>query len=58
MSKFCALGHCHGHVGSEEASYLIDILNYKVGPINDGLHPNYQQSTPKARILAALRDLP
>ena len=26
--------------------------------INDGTYPSYQQPTPKARILAALRDLP
>jgi len=30
----------------------------RVAPINDGYCLEYQQHTPKARILAALRDLP
>lgn len=28
-----------------------------IARINDGLHPAYRQPTPKARILAALRDV-
>ena len=30
---------------------------YMIYPVNDGKHPKYQQSTPKARSIAYLKDL-
>jgi hypothetical protein len=56
----CALGHCGhnvGNGGTEESAWLEDILP-NVKNINDGRCTGYQQPTPKARILAALNDLP
>lgn len=39
-----------------EAKALRDIIGGNVGAINNGTNANYQQPTPKARILAALHD--
>lgn len=69
-TQFCALGHCGcRHKGSkielsEEGLALMDLLETDeegVGVINDGLDAedyDYEEGTPKARILAALKDLP
>lgn len=66
----CALGHCgmgenfdntDKQAWTEEGWVLHSIfekLQRAVHNINDGKDKNYQQSTPKARILAALADLP
>lgn len=48
----CALGHCPGFTWMT----LGNLLCNDTEAINDGLHPAYQQPTPRARILAALRD--
>lgn len=69
--RHCALGHCGvTHLSDEgvgltdEAAALEGLLPWTkgessaTGAINDGKHPLYQQETPKARILAALNDLP
>jgi|SRR6185369_2141332 len=50
------MGSWDGHT-TEEGSVLWEhILPLKVALINNGNDPNYTQSTPKQRILAALRD--
>jgi hypothetical protein len=60
--RCCALGHCGmrevgGEVKStDEANALMTCVNH-VDLINDGVIPAYHQPTPKARILAALRDV-
>ncbi len=53
----CAIGHCEG-IHSAEADALRGLLPTPAAGINDGNSSKYQQPTPKARILAALRDLP
>lgn len=67
----CALGHCGAsfHSGSTRESYKLDEIicslrnpSYPLGyyypaPINDGTTKEYQQPTPKQRILAALYDI-
>ena len=65
LGQCCALGHCGSRtmpkglysVHSRESTSLRDILLNEVVEINDGRHGQYQQETPKARILAALRDI-
>ena len=59
--RCCASGHCGQRQGSltPENRALIDIIGgcgFIVTEVNDGHEPAYQQATPKARILAALRD--
>lgn len=61
----CALGHCGQSFDDapEEAKALVklfgDFESRRLVPdINDDRHPKYKQSTPKARVLAALEDLP
>jgi hypothetical protein len=61
-TKCCALGHCGERglgVGGPEAKALGEMLRTgsTVVKINDGEHPLYLQKTPRARILAALKDL-
>jgi len=55
----CALGHCGvwTHEWPSEAIQLSRLLNNSVADINDGAILTYQQKSPKARILAALKDL-
>jgi hypothetical protein len=61
--RFCALGHCGETFGrtSQEAFALRDLLDFELNEsitrINDGNCPEYDQPTPRARILAALRDI-
>lgn len=61
-TRMCALGHCGarsspaGVFFSEEARALYR-LEDGIGLINDGTCPDYEQLTPKKRILAALRDI-
>ena len=72
-TRCCAYGHCgrrsakhpcddDPHTPESRAlSVLFEaagITFLRVAPINDGYCLEYQQHTPKARILAALRDLP
>lgn len=45
------LGGLVGRLFKEQGS------GYRVARINDGLDPRYPQSTPKRRVLAALRDI-
>lgn len=57
----CAYGHC-GMTDSLEfkkvpEAYALGNLLFDVVDINDDRHPNYQQPTPKQRILAALYDI-
>lgn len=68
----CALGHCATGEGIYDGqdtpeglalNQILSILpkakpyNTLAGPINNGWHERYQQSTPKQRILAALYDI-
>ncbi len=65
--KKCALGWCgmknvdpkESLFGKEtkESTELENLLNNYVADINDGRNPKYKQETPKARILAALKDV-
>lgn len=53
--RYCALGHCAYKLDWEIAKPIIgDILNENVVAINDGVNPQFKQSTPKSRIMAAL----
>lgn len=57
----CALGWCRVsslHELTPEAKAIEKLLYGETADINNGHNPRYQQPTPKARILAALRDLP
>jgi len=53
----CVIGHCNS--AEREAIYDIFGKHSTSTPviINDGYNTNYQQSTPKQRILAALKDI-
>lgn len=58
----CVLGHCGVYnVYTDEANALskiiLDNLHRSVADINDGFSSTFTQPTPKARILAALRDI-
>lgn len=56
--KCCALGFCGTRFGTEEnkeAKALINILGIPV-QINDNYIHRFNQKTPRARILAALRE--
>jgi hypothetical protein len=60
----CALGHCGQTCATEpftaEAGSLTDLFMNQIGSVarvNDGHISRYYQPTPKARILAALRDI-
>lgn len=64
--RHCAYGHCGVEVGnSTDESRALDRLFRKsdlalydiIAEINDGRREEYHQSTPKARILAALEDI-
>lgn len=68
--KHCALGHCGTKNGFKELvgeavglNILFCGISEKIGryvsvvEINDGHDPNYQQPTPKQRILGALYDI-
>lgn len=63
--RHCVLGHLP--VLTFEYSALINLFQpegqhqmgfYRITDINDGMDPRYPQPTPRARILAALKDLP
>ena len=62
----CALTHCsvagaQSVMGAALADLFPDTSDgglLTIAAINDGLYPRYKQATPKARVLAALRDLP
>lgn len=65
---FCAFGHCGARVSdtgrditTSESHALLDLIQRNlrdfVAGINDGDSPDYQQATPKERILAALMDI-
>jgi hypothetical protein len=62
----CALGHCGADIrntNTDEIRALAGLFRYEgidlvdITGINDGTNPEYQQSTPKQRILAALNDV-
>lgn len=62
-TQCCALGWCGerepgdpSYCKSHEADALEVILDYRTVNINDGAALDYPQRTPRARILAALRD--
>lgn len=64
--KYCAYGHCgltdsisHTSEGLALSKISLDYLGacFIMSEINDGYNLSYQQSTPKARILAALYDV-
>lgn len=61
LGRKCALGHCcEAEAPTEEGAALRALFKkagMAVGWVNDGPHFNYQQTTPKQRILAALRDI-
>lgn len=50
----CALGHCDDDIDRQP---LRQLFANGCAKINDGHNLRYQQSTPKQRILAALRDI-
>ena len=59
--RHCALGHCGAPSGYEwrALSELVGRATQScISNINDGKDPNFQQLTPKARILAALNSIP
>ena len=51
--RHCAIGHCP----NESTRFLWEEYKLCLAAVNDGEHPRYQQSTPKRRVLAALRDV-
>lgn len=54
----CALGHTWGLFGeTKETEALCNVMNWRVSFINNGESHDYKQSTPRARILAALNDI-
>lgn len=59
--RHCALGHCgvrkarNTTVEGDELIYLFSGSGYDVASINDHPSPNFSQSGPRHRILAALR---
>ncbi len=67
--RYCAAGHCGARRGMpsfpKKADALYDLMGKLPGSetewalpaINDGKHPDFKQPTPKARILAALRQI-
>jgi uncharacterized protein YdbL (DUF1318 family) len=70
--KHCAQGHIKDQHRADEAGEMSErlhglLMRVCTGPkaeignaiarVNDGREPDYQQPTPKARILAALRDV-
>lgn len=64
LGQSCVEGLCfiaYGGLNGEHPALVRLLEPLTGGPyprmINDGLHADYQQSTPKARILAALRDI-
>lgn len=64
--RCCAQGHCgdRSHIVAPPECMALKSLLFGefdgtvVSAVNDGNDPRYQQPTPKARILAALRDMP
>lgn len=65
VGRCCVLGHCGRSGANSPEGHALEKLfpsryygKLLVARINDGEDPRYQQRTPKARILAALRDLP
>lgn len=60
-NKRCALGHCGEHLsGSTDEARALNIMFLRqtalyVYCVNDGNNLYFQQQTPRARILAALR---
>lgn len=54
-SRRCAQGHCLEL--PFELGALRELFRGRVSRINNGEDPGYPQSTPKLRILAALKDL-
>ncbi len=63
-SRNCFFGHLFSMGADDrEGTRLWDWFEsahsttYAIYPINDGEHPEYQQTTPKQRVLAYLRDL-
>lgn len=55
----CAYDHCRRFgVEPDELRTLLDRISARASYVNDGLDSRYPQPTPKARILAALADLP
>jgi hypothetical protein len=61
---YCALGHCGWRVGSQRSAEAREFWRLTYGDfgmdipaINDGNAPEYQQSTPQERVLAALQDI-
>lgn len=60
----CALGHCAEYSATSFALIKVFEPDFRfrnqsesrIANINDGLDPDYPQPTPKARVLAALRD--
>lgn len=61
--KHCALGHCgaasddHPTKEAVALKMLFGNKHYVIQTINDGGHEQYNQPTPKQRILAALYDI-
>lgn len=61
QGRHCALGFCGAPTRTEEYQCLSQMFvdaGVYISFINDGKDSRYQQHTPKARVLAALNDLP
>ena len=59
--KCCAAGHLFRKSGSlyeaADALMLTEFRDRRITSINDGLDADYQQPTPKARVMAFFRDV-
>lgn len=61
----CALGHCGlggaNSIDNTESLFLrnlfFEYLNSVLSNVNDDLHTQYTQKSPKTRVLAALKDI-
>ncbi len=73
LSKCCVFGHLFKFAGGDpdskndtKANRVIDLIDFfeeqiattcMLSPVNDGKDKNYQQTTPKQRCIAYLKDL-
>ena len=62
--KGCVMSHIFDwgggdNGGSDTWDWFEEVFatTYMIYPVNDGQHPNYQQSTPKERCIAYIRNL-
>lgn len=55
----CAIGHCEAQslVDYTESNTLIRLSKYRIASVNNGIERDYQQPTPKQRVLAFLYNI-